>query len=217
MLDSGFPGCTFCAEFADREASEFKCVCPAILDRTVLSTPRFRVVAGLGAFRAPYFLVVPVRHVLSFAALTRAELLEADEVLTVLLAKFAYAGVRLVNFEHGSSGSNPSGGCIAHAHLHVMASDVYLRKDLQSEFKTVDVSMLSTLSDLAHGVSYLYWHEPEASPIFIETESIRLPSQYFRRCIAAKTNGVDVWDWAVQPACDLVVKTLDMWSRLGRT
>ncbi len=112
-------------------------------------------------------------------------------------------------FEHGPRlGCYKGGGCLEHAHLHVVPTGVDVAGFLRDkDFVLEEVSDFSRLRNI-HS-------EKKSSYLFLETQVRRrfvcevdvLPSQYLRRVIA-NLEVRDNWDWRTYPDYDSFYATL---------
>jgi diadenosine tetraphosphate (Ap4A) HIT family hydrolase len=203
--------CAFCDKFAD-ESSPYR----HWYDVSLYSTPDVVVVPGLGASEAGYVLIVPRSHYTSLACLPSPALDDiraakglVDEVLSVCFR-------RPVFFEHGpGDAAIGAGGCIEHAHLHALPTEIDLLALLEQRHP------LNPCGDLAHlgalrTTSYIYVEQ--ASRGFVLTPPASVPGQYVRRLLAAAQGTPDQWDYALFPnyaAVESTIEKLSPWPAVG--
>ncbi len=204
--------CTFCSEMEDVGSSDFASICMHLEGRCVARSASFELVAGLGGFRAPYLLLLSRRHVVSFSMLTKAELTEAQLIVRAVEEYLRAMGVNVMCFEHGASSGANSGACIDHAHLHVSTFEDSLMTELRDELEPIaSIASLTQLPAVVGGEPYLLWADEPDSLWVARTSGQKIPSQFFRRRLASQFQ-VEAWDWALDPACDVVATTLEIMS-----
>src|SRR3989442_3251648 len=95
--------CPFCLEFEDVESSEFRMLFPKdiLSSRVIKSSPNFVALAGLGAIRPGYVLILPKEHMLSFAFLDQDAASEAEKLKEDLIQQMIPLFHNLIVFEHG--------------------------------------------------------------------------------------------------------------------
>jgi hypothetical protein len=188
-------GCPFCVGF-ESQYELFDIGQPLGSGNVVLKP-------ALGMMLPGYFLGVTENHLTSFAQLDNDKLAEVDETLAFhekyLGSKFG----QYFRLEHGSDNITDcgSGGCIEHAHQHLIPSPVsaeLIKDELPWE-------QLDTYADLAdfRGQPYIYLghlglHYAVANP--------SLPSQWVRRKVA-EAEGLEEWDWAMYHGVDELMST----------
>ena len=140
--------CTFCTEFLDVDKSEFRSIFPKdILNtRFIRSSKNFICLAALGAVRPGYILLLPKKHLFSFAFLHPFITQEAQELKTSITIDVRTYFSEPIIFEHGViNAESHGGGCIDHAHLHFFPSDSDLLPQLMSEFSCRPIEHISEL------------------------------------------------------------------------
>ena len=194
--------CGFCAELnnTDQENNLLqKIITPntGIESRVVYETDHFVVVPTLGALVEGYLLIISKAHYESIRQIPEELFPEFENM--VHKAKSVIASTyqkRVVCFEHGAvSCSNKFGGCIDHAHLHVIPCNETLSGAIQ-EFgmKLQPIPSLNTLLDaVGENQPYLYWEDADGSKYVIRDGFI--PSQFFRKIIADHYSIAEQWDW----------------------
>jgi ATP adenylyltransferase len=200
-------GCCFCAEFA-RGHMDYG---GRRMDRTVLSTPSFRAFPAVGQIVEGYLLVVSQEHRISMAALERREYGELEDVLA--RAKKAIEreyGPSLV-FEHGSvSEEKRGGGCIQHAHFHVVPMEADIVPELDALYLSRRVRGLEELAvQYERQQPYLFVERQDGERrVFLPDQ--KPPGQYLRRVAARHVPGMeDMWDWAAFPGYEAMGRTVE--------
>jgi hypothetical protein len=98
-------------------------------------------------------------------------------------------------FEHGASNlqSEPHGGCIIHAHLHLFPT---AKETGSTLLAALPWSRLASLTDIvkADGSSYCLLRLADK---YYLNKSVRLPSQWIRRVVVDSLNTNRHWDWGV--------------------
>ena len=129
LLDEG---CVFCRmKFDDDLSSE-----PT---NELLYSGKFHyVISGLGAWVPGYVLLVTNQHFDNFSLApdeTQDEFISLfAEIERLFLAEFGEVTI----FEHGAIGDEKqAGGCINHAHVHFVAKNVDLCRDLKQQFRPI--------------------------------------------------------------------------------
>lgn len=194
--------CGFCAELNDVDQENNllrKVIAPksGIESRVLYETDHFVVMPTLGALVEGYLLIVSKTHYESICQIPEELLLEFNEVVRKIKGVIWSAYQKnVVCFEHGAvSCSNKFGGCIDHAHLHVVPCNETLSGTIQ-EFgmDLVQIPSWGTLSDVVDkNQPYLYWEDADGSKYIIQGGFI--PSQFFRKIIADHYSIAEQWDW----------------------
>lgn len=182
--------CEFCEEFSTG-------VCPALSPprgRVLFESDDFVVFPPLGSFVEGYLMLAPRAHVPSCASLGEAQLGKLQNLLGVTKRIVADHYESPVVFEHGvASCDRRAGGCIDHAHLHIIPGRIDSAGVLARHFRT---ESLGGWSDLAawQGLPYLLTQTGDG-PVVVAAAPDNLPSQFLRRHAAAALNVPDLWDW----------------------
>ncbi|MFH1134163.1 MAG: hypothetical protein V1735_06765 [Nanoarchaeota archaeon] len=193
-------------------------------ERVLLETGNFFVAPSLGQIGAEgYLMVLTKEHVLGMGSLPESQYAELQEVTEKARRAISTEyGVASHVFEHGPKcGSFHGGGCLDHAHHHVvpdgdiadeLALDLMRRMHDQGQFFRVDRSdSLARAAEILHAgeSSYLVAEAPDGRMFIVEVNFF-LPSQYCRRLIAEK-RGLRQWqwDWGQFPERDSVKRTAD--------
>ena len=119
-----------------------------------------------------------------------------------------------VCFEHGSvSCTNRFGGCINHAHIHI----VPCRNSLIDEIGLYELQtqQIGSVADLqAYGQRcepYLYFQDTDDREYLITGDNV--VSQFFRKLLAQQHDVAEKWDWRSDLCMDNIQKTC---QRLGK-
>lgn len=204
--------CTFCDEIKNPYACEFRSyISSEELDsRVIASSDNFLALAGLGAIRAGYILMLPKPHFLSFAYLDPAMMKEAqkfkEEIRQIICKKYGEP----IIFEHGDVDKQleKPGNCIDHAHLHFYPSENDLFLQLSNKFKfsrvkkLMDLRLMQTLNQ-----PYIYYEKGEKGFSFLINKN--LPSQYMRRLFMEAEGRPDEWDWSVFVGKEYILRTVN--------
>lgn len=183
-------GCEICQEFASR-------TCPFLSPpkcRLLYDGADFAVFPSLGSFVEGYLLVCPKDHIPSSAWLDQEGLSNLERLLTTVKHIVRNHYTDPVVFEHGMTkcGEN-AGGCIDHAHLHVVPGTVDLVGILAEQFVP---EVLSNWLELSTWRTRPYLlAQPNRGPTIICEVRGSLPGQFLRRRVAAALGVPDIWDW----------------------
>src|SRR6266542_131449 len=169
--------CELCGEFVSG-------VCPYELgvdSRILFRNDNFIIIAALGSFIDGYVLICPREHKPSFAYLDRKRLKEASIIIRATEQILTTYYVPPTAFEHGATQSGlRAGGCIDHAHLHVVPGNPGLDALLRSSFCPVELNDWPELGSWID-TPYLLAKAP-GDGILVSPASDGLPSQFLRVC-----------------------------------
>lgn len=206
--------CGFCVEFTglDKENNLLKQVIfpkHGLESRIVYETDNFAVIPTLGALVEGYLLVVSKKHYECIGKLPDDLLLELDKVVDkVKSVIWSVYKENVVCFEHGAiSCSNKFGGCVDHAHLHIVpCNDVLSSMIKDCGMELVPIDSTDTLSHIADkNQPYLYWEDSDGRKFVIQDGFI--PSQFFRKIIASYYSVAEQWDWRQDLNLENLLKT----------
>lgn len=171
-------------------------------DVVLLETENFLVVPTRGAIIEGWVLIVPKTYVLSFGDLDHAMYEEREWVQATVynVVRETYGSV--MAFEHGPSvPSQPIGCGVDHAHLHVMPEVCDLRAGADSLLPGIRWESATGIGDAAKyahwGTDYLYCEQCNGCSWFGIHPGI--PSQLFRRVVAAALGKPEHYDWRSYP------------------
>jgi diadenosine tetraphosphate (Ap4A) HIT family hydrolase len=199
--------CELCSEFQDGKFPYDRSI-----DSRILGSDKFSVtLPTLGCFVEGYVLVCPFDHFRSIAAVDAEEigglLTRFKEVRELVEERFG----ETVVFEHGMSETGSGGGCIDHAHLHILPSTPDIQRSLLSVTTFSSPIPWEEISKMSHE-EYLLLSLPEDKGFRMAPIPPGLTSQEFRRR-AAENLGVE-YDWALNPCYPNISMTIDS---LGKT
>jgi diadenosine tetraphosphate (Ap4A) HIT family hydrolase len=211
--------CLFCVEFDNIEISPFRRLFPreVLADRIIKSTQNFVALAGLGALRPGYVLILPKKHMLSFAFLDQEVANEAEMLKADLIQQITFHFSDLIVFEHGPvSDESPAGGCISHAHLHLFPTAIDLFPRLSDEFQYTTIKHTRELAYFreAH-MPYIYYQKAQNGFAFAVNHP--LPSQYMRRILWEAEGRPDEWDWELFLGYEDLVRTVRILGSVSET
>lgn len=206
--------CGFCVEFngVDKENNLLqRVISPAynIESRIVYETDNFAVIPTLGAIVEGYLLVVSKKHYECIGQLPDDLFPELERVIDrVKLVTWSVYKKNVVCFEHGAvSCSNKFGGCIDHAHLHIVpCGDVLSGMITDCGMELVPIASIDALSCIAgKNQPYLYWEDSDSRKYVIQDGFI--PSQFCRKIIADYYSVAEQWDWRQNLNLENLLKT----------
>jgi diadenosine tetraphosphate (Ap4A) HIT family hydrolase len=160
----------------------------------LLSSPNFAVIPSVGPLHVTHAMIVPLRHVNSFAELSKGEIDEADELLQKLQNHITgRLGAGLLFFESGAGRLiDRSGGCIAHAHIHCVTDSPDFFERISVELPLVATKYMDfTGADTENG--YI-WFRSSAGNCYISNRPL-LPSQFLRYVYAQCSGSPMKWNW----------------------
>lgn len=184
--------CRYCRIISEGSANRY--------DTLLEETKSFVVMPTIGSLVAGWQLIVPKRHVLNCAQLTKCEKLELSALINrrVEQTHLAFDGDAFI-FEHGAIEDKSLFGCgVDHAHIHI----VPLEFDLVTAFlssvekcKTIEKSITKFYEE-TECTGEPYWlvgcSNQSTSHIL---SSMKPQSQFFRRLIAERLGIYDVYDY----------------------
>jgi ATP adenylyltransferase len=183
----------FAAGSPDRYPSQ-----PEFWDEVIYESENFVALPTRGALVEGWLLIVPRIHHLCIGEFAPELVTELESFHREVRAAVRAIYGATVAFEHGPASSSRPAGCgVDHAHLHVVpwrgpfASAV--RKHGVPQFSWRSVSGYGDLRLLrAPRKDYLYFEESDGDS-FAACGSV--PSQYFRRIVAAELGTPELFDW----------------------
>ncbi len=187
----------------------------------ITESKNFFVVPTIGQMeREGYLLVCSKKHFRGVGHIPKKmhkELEQITEKTKSRLSELYKSDV--VVFEHGPRVcSHRGGGCLDHAHLHILTVENKIippllenmadMLNLKQYFKLERISDFSPLSEIfqAQQASYMFI-QPSDQKKFVTEVNFQIPSQYMRRVIA-KTEGIEDWNWREQPDLKLFERTV---------
>jgi diadenosine tetraphosphate (Ap4A) HIT family hydrolase len=189
--------CNICKELSGSGAAECGEDYQKIIragENILLSSAGFTAIPSVGPLGRTHAMVVPNRHVYSFAELDFSEIREASLLLyrmqNHIQRKF---GERLFFFESGAGRLTAhSGGCISHAHIHCITESPGFFDRLSSEVLLVPAKEMNfSEADKEHG--YIWFRNSEEAN-FICNRPL-LPPQFLRYIYAQCAGSPSIWNW----------------------
>lgn len=207
--------CGFCAEIhgVDRENNLLRThITPqtGLESRVILETEHFQVIPTLGGFVEGYVMVVSRNHYDCVGKVPAADLPELKALLEEVKGRIRRCyGTGTVCFEHGSvSCTNRFGGCINHAHVHIVPCGASLLEDIRCF--GLDCQSIDDLEALraygADGTPYLYFEDVDQRKYLITGDAVI--SQFFRKLLADHHGVPERWDWRTDLFMDNIEKTI---------
>lgn len=182
----------------------------------------FFVTPALGPIEIEgYLMIVSNKHHEGLGDMPKTHYRELQDMIDLArgVIKGEYGKSSLV-FEHGPKVRNISGGgCLDHAHLHVVPGvdilrefsiDQMRRLAFAGQYYRVErIEGFDKLAEIHHKgrSSYTLVEAPDLTRLVVEVNS-RLPSQYLRQMVGQNT-GSREWSWKQYPNKDLMNKTAD--------
>ena len=209
--DSGAKGtpaisdCGYC-NYLKREADE--------TERTVYRSKYFFVVPTLGEFALGYLLIIPFRHIMSFAELNEAEREEFPQVLSDVkeILKLTYGVESFLVWENGTGngGKGKASNSIVHAHLHIAPSSMVNADVIQDNLGATLTSIKYEDFPKYGNHSYLLVEDKDGSWRINDDKQLYIPRQYVRQLLAVEYGYKDdkSWNWRESPFYDKMKLTL---------
>jgi predicted house-cleaning noncanonical NTP pyrophosphatase (MazG superfamily)/diadenosine tetraphosphate (Ap4A) HIT family hydrolase len=183
--------CEFCKEF---ESGICQYLTPPRC-RVLHETANFVVMPALGSFVEGYALVCSKAHVPSMASFGGEVLQELQALVTFAVATVSNLYGPCVVFEHGMASCRvTAGGCIDHAHIHLIPATVDLTPFLRSKFAVCDLGGFENLAGW-FGRPYIL-AQSQLGDFIVGDPLEGLPSQFLRRQVAELVGKGELWDWA---------------------
>lgn len=204
-------GCRFCEHLAGNTVRSPEWEVVAESDNLV-------AVPSVGSLVAGWLLVVPKAHRLSFGESSDMSVLhrETEEIAAEWRREFG----PLTWFEHGPAQPSSVVGCsVDHAHIHLLPSGELDLEEAASRhlpeltFVREDDPESAIAAAVEAGIPYLHLRLPDGTSRL--AVSPRIPSQAFRRCIAAEQGRPDQFDWREFPQLETLEETMRRWATAG--
>jgi diadenosine tetraphosphate (Ap4A) HIT family hydrolase len=208
------PECSFCSEFTGSETLFSRALRgQGLPDRNLIRANGVVSLVGLGPLTSGYTLILPEDHYLSMGALPSSLLAEVNRHKSRIVAAIVEEYGSVLCFEHGAvSPDLQGGGCVDHAHLHLIAGCQGFRARVEEDFAGTAVGGLDDLREIAvEGTPYLYLEDLDGSCLVYRV-SQGVPSQYLRRVWARSLGRPEEWDWALFRNYDLMRETFQRLS-----
>lgn len=172
--------CVFC-KIADGGQRVFRGQFPQLDRREVMfRSSSFCIIPDISPIRFGHALIIPNVHLESASILSPAMNTELDEVRR-LFTDFCESefGLDCLEFEHGSAGLKACGGCINHAHIHMVPIEASLWGEIEMAAGRLTPSLSSDvdLTSVEYLVARFRGMELAWNPLFQR-------SQFFRRILS---------------------------------
>lgn len=208
--------CGFCAELHDISVENNLLehyIRPelGLSSRVILQTEHFEVIPTLGAFVEGYVMVVSKEHHDCSGKIPADLFPELKHVISQMKDRiFRCYGMDAVCFEHGSvSCTNRFGGCINHAHIHIVPckeSLINQLADYQMEYRRIgSIDELRAYGGSGH--PYLYFADIDGQQYVVTSEFV--VSQFFRQLLAKSHGVAEEWDWRTNLNLEKLKKTYE--------
>ena len=199
MLDKLGENCCLCGELKCGEMAPELSKRAHLKRRILMETPEFAALPTLSPLRAGHIMVLPRRHIKSFAQLPQSEHEPFEAFWAKIVKSVQEVFGPVVWWEHGV-GKGTFGGCgITHAHLHILPLGKRefeaVHRALMGQFpkrRRLPAGRTFPLTDIPAERSYLIWGESGANS-WVATSS-QIPSQLVRQLVCQHT-GLGEWDW----------------------
>lgn len=173
-------------------------------EHIVYETKSFFVVPGTGAFFPGYLMIVPKRHIMSFAWLTPDELNEFFTVLNDMRSILeSIYGSRVLAFEAGSKddGAGKHLTSIVHAHFHLAPVDMPLLKEVRRSGITPALIKKQEITNYGK-YHYLLYVDQEDNWFIANDPHCYFPRQHFRQVLADWLGCYEFYNWRQYPYRD---------------
>jgi diadenosine tetraphosphate (Ap4A) HIT family hydrolase len=197
-------GCVFCRMKLDHDLSTEP-------TNEVLYSGRFHyVICGLGAWVPGYILLVTHCHFDNFSLAPDESQSEFHSLLSNIEQLFLSEFGEVTIFEHGAiGGKQRAGGCINHAHVHFIARNVDLCRDLRQQFRPIVIpnsgSSTRHLPRLKTPYLYVKQKDEKAQAFLVDRP---LATQFLRQKVASKIRMDEYWDYKLYPFNENIIKTI---------
>ncbi len=182
------------------------------INNPFLETDNFYLMVSVGAVVQGHILIIPKKHYLSMAIITKSELEELECIIAfarkLLIDLF---DKKVIGFEHGT-GKNAivSSASVVHAHFHLLPISEGLLNDVKKD--GFDIEPIASIDDLSFGnSSYLLYQDTDERYYKIVNDVY--PSQYFRKKVCEKNND-DKWNWKKYEQIENIIETMKVLNNL---
>jgi diadenosine tetraphosphate (Ap4A) HIT family hydrolase len=168
------------------------------------------VICGLGAWVPGYILLVTHRHFDNFSLTPDESQREFHSLFSNIEQLFLSEFGEVTIFEHGAIGDEQrAGGCINHAHVHFIARNIDLCRDLRQQFRPIAIpnggSSFRHLPRLENPYLYVKQRGEEAQAFLVDRP---LVTQFLRRKVASKIRMDEYWDYKLYPFNENIIRTV---------
>lgn len=174
--------------------------------------PNFYLAPALGSFLPYYFLLISNNHSDSLSQTLNKENLKEFLDLKKKVHNFIFKKTNKepVCFEYGACYNQKAGGCISHAHLHILPFDkALLPKVMYKLGKPNKVRGYLKFINLSKNLNS-YLSLEEKGEIYIWKDPVII-SQYIRKIIAEELH-LNTYDWRKYPFYDVMKKSISEWN-----
>ncbi len=166
---------------------------------------------------------VPKKHFLSIGTLSDSAVAEMEVLKKLVAERLSRIYGTVSMFEHGPGAEQRQVGCgVDHAHLHMVPADFDLTTAvgsfLPSECRWEKASLARCRSAAEAEEDYIYFEQPFGEGRMLKHPG--LPSQLFRRAIAAHLGVPNEFNWRTNPQIENINATIRAFKadiRLART
>lgn len=170
-------------------------------NKALRTTSNFVVMPALGPLSVGHVMAVTREHSTGLLQATPRILSEYETLSGDLRDYCAVRGLSLLEAEHGGAGQSQLGPCVAHTHIHLLPGHGQLVDVLSGEYPAAAESWAR------HASAYM-WLRNGGTTFIHNAEHAR--GQALRRALAGAI-GVEVWDWAIDPAWETISETVAFW------
>lgn len=170
-------------------------------EHIVYETQSFYVVPGTGAFFEGYLMIVPKKHVMSFALLSKDELNEfyslLDDLRSILEGIY---GKKVFAFECGSgrTGAGKHETSIVHAHFHLAPTEMPVLHEVQKS--GLHPALIDKIDLGEYGeYPYMLYVDQEDNWFIASDPHDYYPRQHPRQVLANWMGCYDIYNWRIYP------------------
>ena len=171
------------------------------VEHIVYDTSNFFMVPGTGAFFDGYLMIVPKRHVMSFALLPEKERLEFYDLLNdVRPILEAIYGKKVFAFECGSgrTGEGKHKTSIVHAHFHLAPTDMPVLREIQKSGLHPALIQKEDLGKYGE-YPYMLYVDQDDTWFICSNPQEYYPRQHPRQVLANWMGCYDKYNWRLYP------------------
>lgn len=180
-----------------------------LTSRVITQTEHFVVIPTLGSFVEGYVMVLSKAHYDCAGQIPADQMAELTQLLEMMKNRIRQCyHTDTVCFEHGSvSCTNRFGGCINHAHIHIVPCPNSLMGEIALyDLQTEKIDSLEDLQGYGQrGEPYLYFEDTDQQKYLITGDNV--VSQFFRKLLAQQHGVDEKWDWRTDLCMENVQKT----------
>jgi len=190
--------CVFCDEITGSKALSTLIKGTAIPHESYMAeTDSLVLIPDVSPIIRGHCLIVTRKHMHSFAQAEKDVWNDLSKIKQVAIDYFIPHSSRYFFFEHGASPElKTSGGCIAHAHIHLIpiAIDMlhYLIPFSNQPLSIVPIEMKSSLP--SRNIDYFYYEDMNGKGCVLVDPIKPIPRQFVRMVVAKEMNLAE-WDW----------------------